>query len=157
MYSHHPSETLSVVGDGGEGGASVPPTVTPIGTIVAPAAVKYWSAAISAPVVLVVPNGSTHVDAMKPIRLPMRALGSSTERQSAGVCRPGADVSGSAGSTAMTALSMSARSGTDRAIAPPKSVRYVSGMTPVPLSRPLVPRSVTRLAALAGPYRESPA
>ncbi len=29
-------------------------------------------------------------------------------------------------------------------------------MTPVPLSRPLVPRSVTRLAALAGPYSESP-
>src|SRR6202045_2379137 len=156
MYNHQPSETLSVVGDGGEGGASVPPTVTPIGTIVAPDAVKYWSAAISAPVVLVVPNGSIHVDAMKPIRLPLSAFGSSTERQSAGVCRPGADVSGSAGSTATTALSMSAKSGTDRAIAPPKSVRYVSGITPVPLARPLVPRSVTRLAALAGPYSESP-
>src|SRR3954453_15977366 len=29
-------------------------------------------------------------------------------------------------------------------------------MTPVPLSRPSVPRSVTRLAALEGPYSESP-
>jgi len=29
-------------------------------------------------------------------------------------------------------------------------------MTPVPLSRPSVPRSVTRLAPLAGPYSESP-
>src|ERR1700731_1276993 len=143
MYNHQPSETLSVVGDGGAGGASGPPTVTPIGTIVAPAAVKYCSAAISAPVVLVVPNGSTQVDAMKPIRLPLSAFGSSSERQSAGVCRPGADVSGSAGSVATTALRMSPKSGTDRAIAPPKSVRYVSGMTPVPLSRPLVPRSVT--------------
>ena len=101
--------------------------------------------------VLVVPNGSIHVDAMKPIRFPLSAFVSSTERQSAGVCRPGADVSGSAGSTATTTLRMSARSGTERVIAPPKSVRYVSGMTPVPLSRPLVPRSVTRLAALAGP------
>src|ERR1700722_11820649 len=123
MYIHQPSETRSVVGDGGDGGESVPPTFTPIGTIVAPAAVKYWSAAISALGVLVVPNGSTHADAMKPIRFPLSAFGSSTERQSAGVCRPGADVSGSAGSTATTALRISARSGTDRAIAPPKSVR----------------------------------
>src|ERR1700731_3586740 len=116
MYSHQPSETRSVVGEGGDGGASGPPTATPPGTIVAPASTKYCSAAISALVVFVVPNGSTHVDAMKPIRLPLSAFGSSTECQSAGVCRPGADVSGSAGSTATTALSMSAKSGTDRAI-----------------------------------------
>src|SRR5262249_1858699 len=87
------------------------------------------------------------------IRLPLSALRSSTERQSAGVCRPGAEVSGSARSTATTTLRMSARSGTERAITPPKSVRYVSGMTPVPLSRPLVPRSVTRLPALGGGLR----
>src|SRR5262249_8737283 len=104
----------------------------------------------------VVWNGSTHTDGMKPIRLPRSAFGSSSERQSAGVWRPGADVSGSAGSTATTTLSMSARSGTERAITPPKSVRYTSGITPLPLSRPSVPRSVTRLAALDGPYSESP-
>jgi hypothetical protein len=51
---------------------------------------------------------------------------------------------------------MSARSETDRVIAPPKSVSHTSGITPVPLCRPSVPRSVTRLAALAGPYSESP-
>src|SRR5262244_48064 len=48
------------------------------------------------------------------------------------------------------------RSKTDRAIAPPKSVNQTSGMIPVPLSKPSVPRKVTRLAALAGPYNESP-
>src|ERR1700738_3197938 len=151
MYSHQPSETRSVVGDGGDRGAQVPPTVTPTATIAAPASAKYWSAAISALVVFVVPNGSTQVDAMKPIRLPLSAFGSSADRQSAGVCRPGADVSGFAGSTATTTLRMSARAGAERGIAPLKSERYVSGWTPVPLSRPLVPRSVTRLAALEGP------
>src|SRR5882762_4831452 len=110
MYSHQPSDTLSVVGEGGDGGASVAPTVTPIGTIVAPPSTKYWSAAISASVVFVVPNGSTHVDGMKPIRLPLSAWRSSTDRQSAGVCRPGAEVSGSARSTATTTLRMSDRS-----------------------------------------------
>src|SRR5262249_34560153 len=60
------------------------------------------------------------------------------------------------GSVPATTLSMSARSETERAITPPKSVSHTSGMIPLPLSRPSVPRRVTRLAALAGPYSESP-
>jgi hypothetical protein len=48
----------------GAGGASVPPTVEPISTIVAPAATRYWSAAFSASVVPVVPKGSTHTAGM---------------------------------------------------------------------------------------------
>src|SRR5262249_22523510 len=55
-----------------------------------------------------------------------------------------------------TTLRMSARSETERAMAPPKSVIQTSGMIPLPLSSPSVPRKVTRLAALAGPYSESP-
>ena len=50
----------------------------------------------------------------------------------------------------VTTFSMSARSDTERVIAPPKSVIHTSGWMPVPLSRPSVPRSVTRLAPLAG-------
>jgi len=69
---------------------------------------------------------------------------------------PGSRSFGIGGSTATTTLSTSARSGTERAMTPPKSVRYVRGINPVPLSRPSVPRRVTRLAALDGPYRESP-
>ena len=61
-----------------------------------------------------------------------------------------ARVAGSSGSVPATTLSMSARSETERVIAPPKSVIQISGMMPVPLSRPSVPRSVTRLAPLAG-------
>src|ERR1700760_3341687 len=147
---------MSPGGAAGAGGVSTPPTVTPISMMVAPASLKYWSAAFTASVVFVVPKGSNQVEGMKPMRLPRNAFTSSTERQSAGVWRPGADVSGSAGSTATTTLSMSARSGTERAITPPKSVRYTNGITPVPLSSPSVPRSVTSLAPLDGPYSESP-
>ena len=49
-------------GAGGAGGVSVPPTVTPISTIVAPASTMNCSTAFSASVVFVVPNGSTHAD-----------------------------------------------------------------------------------------------
>ena len=49
----------------GHGGASpLSPTVTPISTIVAPAASRNFSAAFEASVVFVVPNGSTQADGM---------------------------------------------------------------------------------------------
>src|ERR1700712_4002748 len=62
MYCIQPSWlVLPVVASAGEGGVSVPPTVEPMVTIVAPAALRYCSADFSASVVPVVPNGSAHV------------------------------------------------------------------------------------------------
>ena len=48
----------------GAGGVLVSPTVVPISTIVAPASVRYFSAALEASVVPVVPNGSSQTDGM---------------------------------------------------------------------------------------------
>src|SRR3954453_2722953 len=91
------------------------------------------------------------------MRLPSSASGSRTERQSAGRSASAGAVAGSSGSVPVTALRMSARSGTERAIAPPKSVSHDSGMIPLPLSSPSVPRRVTSDAPDAGPEREAPA
>ena len=46
------------------GGVLVSPTVAPISTIVAPASVRYFSAALEASIVPVVPNGSSQIDGM---------------------------------------------------------------------------------------------
>ena len=48
----------------GAAGVFAPPTVVPISTIVAPASVRYFSAAFDASVVPVVPNGSSQTDGM---------------------------------------------------------------------------------------------
>ena len=65
MYCIQPS--WDVLPDGltaGAGGVLVSPTVVPISTIVAPASVRYLSAALVASTVPVVPNGSSQVEGM---------------------------------------------------------------------------------------------
>ena len=84
------------------------------------------------------------------MRLPRRASGSSVVRQSSGVLASAGAVAGSCGSVPTTTLSMSARSETERVITPPKSCIHTSGITPVPLSSPSVPRRVTKDAPAAG-------
>jgi hypothetical protein len=63
MYCIQPSCVVLPLGlFGGALGVFAPPTVEPISTIVAPAAVRYFSAALDASTVPVVPNGSSQVD-----------------------------------------------------------------------------------------------
>src|SRR5215213_4102307 len=65
MYCIQPSCDVLPLGlTAGAAGVSAPPTVEPITTIVAPASVRYFSAALDASVVPVVPNGSSQVDGM---------------------------------------------------------------------------------------------
>src|SRR4051794_20426491 len=65
MYCIQPSWVVLPVGlTAGAAGVFASPTVEPISTIVAPASVRYFSAAFSASVVPVVPNGSSHSDGM---------------------------------------------------------------------------------------------
>src|SRR3954447_20297533 len=65
MYCIQPSCVVFPGGlTAGALGVSRSPTVEPISTIVAPASVRYLSAAFSASVVPVVPNGSSHVEGM---------------------------------------------------------------------------------------------
>src|ERR1700754_2691431 len=156
MYCAQPSAVVLSFGFDGVVGVFATPTVDPISTIVAPASVRYFNAPLDASVVPVVPKGSSQTAGMKPIRLPLSASLSSTERQSAGRSASAGALTGSAGSVPVTTFSMSARSGTERAIAPPKSVCQTSGMMPEPDSSPSVPRSVTSEAPDAGPYSESP-
>src|SRR4051794_815075 len=64
MYCAQPSAVVLSDGFVGAVGVLVSPTVEPISTIVAPASVRYFSAAFDALVVPVVPNGSSHVEGM---------------------------------------------------------------------------------------------
>ena len=65
MYCIQPSCDVLPVGlTAGAGGVLASPTVEPISTIVAPASVRYFSAALDASVVPVVPNGSSQIDGM---------------------------------------------------------------------------------------------
>src|SRR3954470_1072563 len=65
MYCIHPSWVVLPVGlTAGAAGVLAPPTVEPISTIVAPASVRYFRAALDASVVPVVPNGSSQTDGM---------------------------------------------------------------------------------------------
>src|SRR3954453_4424941 len=67
MYCIQPSWLVLPLGlVAGAAGVFASPTVQPISTIVAPASVRYLSAAFSAAVVPVVPNGSSQVDGMYP-------------------------------------------------------------------------------------------
>src|SRR3954451_17427395 len=66
MYCIQPSCDVLPVGlvAGATGALVASPTVVPTSTIVAPASVRYFSAAFEAATVPVVPNGSSHVDGM---------------------------------------------------------------------------------------------
>src|SRR6478672_7309749 len=65
MYCIQPSCDVLPVGlTAGADGVLVSPTVVPISTIVAPASVRYFSAALEASVVPVVPNGSSQTAGM---------------------------------------------------------------------------------------------
>src|SRR3954466_494824 len=65
MYCIQPSCVVLPEGlFAGAGGVLASPTVDPISTIVAPASVRYLSAALDASIVPVVPNGSSQVEGM---------------------------------------------------------------------------------------------
>src|SRR3954463_5925503 len=65
MYCIQPSCVVLPEGlFAGAGGVLASPTVEPISTIVAPASVRYFRAALDAAIVPVVPNGSSQVDGM---------------------------------------------------------------------------------------------